>query len=148
MGATNRTHLKDTGAITENTAALLSSPVHFRMEGFTASVSRRSWRTGARRGLVPEDLGSGALADLGSLGLRGEPTVARCLADGVDLVSFSGDQMLGGPQIGVLAGKKKLVDQLKNYPLLRALRVDKMTLAAFEATLRLYLSGKSGEIPT
>ncbi|NLK20404.1 MAG: L-seryl-tRNA(Sec) selenium transferase [Synergistaceae bacterium] len=152
VGATNRTHLKDyRGAITENTAALLKvHPSNFRMEGFTASVSREELAGLAReKGLLfLEDLGSGALADLGSLGLRGEPTVARCLAEGVDLVSFSGDKMLGGPQIGVLAGKKKLVDQLENYPLLRALRVDKMTLAAFEATLRLYLSGKSGEIPT
>ena len=152
VGATNRTHLKDyRNGITENTAALLKvHPSNFRMEGFTASASRGELAGLAReKGLLfLEDLGSGALVDLDSIGLRGEPTVARCLAEGVDLVSFSGDKMLGGPQIGVLAGKRELVDRLRSYPLLRALRVDKMTLAAFEATLRLYLSGRSGEIPT
>lgn len=152
VGATNRTHLKDyRSGVTENTAALLKvHPSNFRMEGFTASVSREELAALAReKGLLfLEDLGSGALIDLESMGLRGEPTVSRCLAEGVDLVSFSGDKMLGGPQIGVLAGKKELIDRLRSYPLLRALRVDKMTLAAFEATLRLYLSGRSLEIPT
>jgi Selenocysteine synthase [seryl-tRNASer selenium transferase] len=81
-------------------------------------------------------------------GLKGEPTVSSCLRAGVDLVTFSGDKMLGGPQIGGLAGKKEIVDRLRSYPLLRALRVDKMTLAAFEATLRLYLSGRHLRIPT
>ncbi len=152
VGATNRTHLKDyRNAAGENTAALLKvHPSNFRMEGFTASVSREELAGLAREKglLLLEDLGSGALSDPLDSGLKGEPTVAGCLAEGVDLVSFSGDKLLGGPQIGVLAGKKELVDRLRTYPLLRALRVDKMTLAAFEGTLRLYLSGRSGEIPT
>lgn len=152
VGATNRTHLKDyAGAIGENTAALLKvHPSNFRMEGFTSVVSRRELAELAaeRKLLLLEDLGSGTLLDLEHWGLRGEPTAASCLAEGVDLITFSGDKMLGGPQIGVLAGKKAIIDRLRAYPLLRALRVDKMTLAAFEATLKLYLSEHSERIPT
>lgn len=152
VGSTNRTHLKDYGnAITENTAALLKvHPSNFRMEGFTSAVPREDLAALAKeRGLLfLEDLGSGTLIDMAPFGLKGEPTVSSCLKAGVDLVTFSGDKMLGGPQIGGLAGKKEIVDRLRIYPLLRALRVDKMTLAAFEATLRLYLSGKHLRIPT
>ncbi|GAB1427769.1 L-seryl-tRNA(Sec) selenium transferase [Aminivibrio sp.] len=152
VGATNRTHRADyEGGIGEETAALLKvHPSNFRMEGFTSSVPREDLAALAReRGvLFLEDLGSGTLLDLSPLGLRGEPTVADCIREGVDLVTFSGDKMLGGPQIGAIVGKKALVDRLRTYPLLRALRVDKMTLAAFEATLRLYLSGRTEEIPT
>ena len=152
VGATNRTHLKDyRDAIGENTAALLKvHPSNFRMEGFTSVVSRKELAELAseKNLLLLEDLGSGTLVDLERWGLRGEPTAASCLGEGVDLITFSGDKMLGGPQIGVLAGKKAVVDRLRTYPLLRALRVDKMTLAAFEATLKLYLSEKLEQIPT
>jgi len=152
VGSTNRTHLRDyRNALTENTAALLKvHPSNFRMEGFTSSVPREELAALAKeKGLLfLEDLGSGTLTDMTPFGLKGEPTVSSCLDAGVDLVTFSGDKMLGGPQIGGVAGKKKIVDRLRNYPLLRALRVDKMTLAAFEATLRLYLSGKHLRIPT
>ncbi len=152
VGATNRTHRADyEGAINERTAALLKvHPSNFRMEGFVSSVPREDLAGLAReRGLLfLEDLGSGTLLDLSPLGLRGEPTVADCIREGADLVTFSGDKMLGGPQIGAIVGKKALIDRLRTYPLLRALRVDKMTLAAFEATLRLYLSERTGEIPT
>ena len=152
VGATNRTHRADfVRGITERTAALLKvHPSNFKMEGFVSSVPREELAALAREReiLFLEDLGSGTLLDLSPLGLKGEPTVADCIREGADIVTFSGDKMLGGPQIGAIVGKKTLIDRLRTYPLLRALRVDKMTLAAFEATLRLYLSGRTGEIPT
>lgn len=152
VGATNRTHLRDyANAVTENTAALLKvHPSNFRMEGFVSSAPREELASLAKeRGLhFIEDLGSGTLLDFSRCGLFGEPTVRDCLEQGVHLVTFSGDKMLGGPQIGAVAGKKQLVDALRSYPLHRALRVDKMTLAAFEATLRLYLRGEEKRIPT
>ncbi len=152
VGATNRTHRIDfERGITEGTAALLKvHPSNFRMEGFVSSVPREELAALAReKGLLfLEDLGSGTLIDLAPRGLKGEPTVSDCIREGADLVTFSGDKMLGGPQIGAIVGKKALIDRLRTYPLLRALRVDKMTLAAFEATLRLYLSGRTNEIPT
>jgi L-seryl-tRNA(Ser) seleniumtransferase len=94
-----------------------------------------------------EDAGSGLLIDGRLLGVD-EMDVRSCLEAGVDLITFSGDKMLGGPQIGVIAGKKGLVDRLRDHPVLRALRVDKMTLAAFEATMRLYMRGDYDAIPT
>lgn len=152
VGATNRTHRGDfERAITENTAAILKvHPSNFRMEGFTSVVPRPELAALAQeRGILfLEDLGSGTLLDMAPSGLPGEPTVGQCLREGVDLVTYSGDKMLGGPQIGVVAGAKKLVDRLRTCPMLRALRVDKMTLAALEATLRLYLRGQQEEIPT
>ncbi|HRV99673.1 MAG TPA: L-seryl-tRNA(Sec) selenium transferase, partial [Aminobacteriaceae bacterium] len=152
VGATNRTHLRDyANAVTENTAALLKvHPSNFRMEGFVSSTPREELASLAKdRGLFfIEDLGSGMLIDYSRCGLLGEPTVRDCIEQGVHLVTFSGDKMLGGPQIGGVAGKKQLVDALRTYPLHRALRVDKMTLAAFEATLRLYLRGEEKRIPT
>lgn len=151
VGATNRTHARDyLDAITEKTAAVLKvHPSNFRMEGFTSSVPREELASIAREKEIffLEDLGSGTLLDLSSFGLKGEPTVSDCLRQGVNLVTFSGDKMLGGPQIGGIVGKKTLLDKLRTHPLLRALRVDKMTLAAFEATLRLYLSGRIDELP-
>lgn len=152
VGATNRTHRGDfENAITENTAAILKvHPSNFRMEGFTSVVPRPELAALAKeRGILfLEDLGSGTLLDMAPFGLLGEPTVGQCLREGVDLVTYSGDKMLGGPQIGVVAGVKELVDRLRTCPMLRALRVDKMTLAALEATLRLYLRGQEEEIPT
>jgi L-seryl-tRNA(Ser) seleniumtransferase len=153
-GTTNRTHLKDyAGAITERTSLLLKvHPSNFRMEGFTAAPERKLLAALAHtRGLVfMEDAGSGLLVNGQVLGpiFEGETDVKTCLQEGVDLVTFSGDKMLGGPQIGVVVGKKDLVDRLREHPLLRALRVDKITLAAFEATLRLYRKGDYDRIPT
>jgi L-seryl-tRNA(Ser) seleniumtransferase len=94
-----------------------------------------------------EDAGSGLLVDGKTLSLEGEDTVQACLQQGIDLISFSGDKLLGGPQIGVLAGKRVLIERMKNNPLMRAVRVDKMSLAAFEAVLRLYQKGDWREIP-
>ena len=152
VGSTNRTHGRDyLEAVGPDTAAVLKvHPSNFRMEGFTSSVSSSELASLAReKGVLSmEDLGSGILVETAPLGLKGEPTVGSCIRDGMDLVTFSGDKMLGGPQIGGVAGRKDLVDRLKAYPLLRALRVDKMTLAGFEVTLRLYLQGRWGEIPT
>jgi L-seryl-tRNA(Ser) seleniumtransferase len=150
-GTTNRTHLKDYAkAVTERTSMLLKvHPSNFRVEGFTASPDRADLAALAReRGLIfMEDAGSGLLAE-GLLGLDGETSIRTCLEEGVDVVTFSGDKMLGGPQIGVIAGRRAVVDRLRGHPALRALRVDKMTLAAFEATMRLYMKGNYDAIPT
>ena len=146
VGATNRTHLHDyAGAVSDRTAALMK--VHtsnFRIIGFTKEVSREDLAGLARERGLPllEDLGSGTLFDFAGAGfshLAGEPTAARVLAQGVDVVTFSGDKVLGGPQAGVIAGKAEYIDRIKKNPLNRALRIDKLTLAALEATLRLYL---------
>ena len=155
VGTTNCTHLRDyRDAITENTALLLKvHPSNFRVQGFTESVSRDELSSLARaNGLIcMEDLGSGLLEAVGSTdtpALDEEPTVRRCIEAGVDVVTFSGDKLLGGPQIGCIAGSRELIDKIRSNQLARALRVDKMTLAAFEAILRLYLKGRSDEIPT
>ena len=153
-GTTNRTHLRDYAqAITERTSMLLKvHPSNFRMEGFTSAPKRKDLAALAReRGLIfMEDAGSGLLIEGQRLGtdFSEETDVKTCLKEGVDLVTFSGDKMLGGPQIGVVAGKKALVGRLRGHPVLRALRVDKMTLAAFEATMRLYLREDYDAIPT
>ncbi|MEA3507413.1 MAG: L-seryl-tRNA(Sec) selenium transferase [Synergistota bacterium] len=152
VGTTNRTHLKDyRGAICEETAILLKvHPSNYRVTGFHSMPERREIADLAREKdiIFMEDLGSGVLQDLAACGLSGEPTVKQCVLSGVDIVTFSGDKLLGGPQIGCVVGRKQLVDKLRTYPFLRALRIDKMTLAAFEATLRLYLEGKAKSIPT
>jgi L-seryl-tRNA(Ser) seleniumtransferase len=151
-GTTNRTHLADyVGAITERTSMLLKvHPSNFRIEGFTAAPRRRDLAVLAHeRGLLlMEDAGSGLLVDGRILGLEGETDVRACLNEGVDVVTFSGDKMLGGPQIGVIAGRRSVVDRLRGHPVLRALRVDKMTLAAFEVTMQLYMKGEYDAIPT
>jgi L-seryl-tRNA(Ser) seleniumtransferase len=154
VGATNKTHLRDyRDAITPKTGLLLK--VHssnFRVVGFSEEVSLVELvALGAEHGVpVYEDQGSGVLIDLGPHGLPGEPTMGDAVAAGADLVSVSGDKLLGGPQAGIIAGKKAAVDRLKKHPLARALRLDKMTLAALEATLRLYLDPERAlrEIPT
>jgi L-seryl-tRNA(Ser) seleniumtransferase len=146
VGATNRTHSHDyAAAVSDATRALMK--VHssnFRMVGFTKTVSREDLAALAHERRLPllEDLGSGALVDFAAAGfahLAGEPTVAGVLSAGVDVVTFSGDKALGGPQAGILAGKAEYIDRIRKNPLTRALRIDKMTVAALEATLRLYL---------
>ena len=152
VGTTNRTHLADYArAVTDDTALLLKvHPSNYRVAGFTASVPREELAALAHeRGLIfMEDAGSGMLVDTSSVGLTSDPTVGECLASGVDIVTFSGDKLLGGPQIGAIVGSKAIIDKLRTYPLLRALRVGKMTLSALEATLRLYLKKDYGAIPS
>lgn len=153
VGATNKTHLGDyEKAIGPDTRALMK--VHtsnYRIVGFTASVSREELvALGQARGLpVIEDLGSGSLCELSAFGIQDEPTVQDSIRAGVDVVSFSGDKLLGGPQAGVILGKEVYLAKLRRHPLMRALRVDKMTLAALEATLRSYLDETAHiEVPT
>lgn len=152
VGTTNKTHLWDYDrAITEKTRALMK--VHtsnYRIVGFSETPTLPELvDLGHSRGLpVIEDLGSGCLVDLQQFGIYGEPTVQDSVRAGVDVVSFSGDKLLGGPQAGIIVGKKSIVDKLKKHPLTRAMRVDKMTLAALEATLRSYDAGLVNEIPT
>lgn len=143
VGATNKTHLRDyERAITEETGALLR--VHtsnYRVVGFSQVPDDKDLVALAHQHDLPafNDLGSGLLIDLQPLGLPREPLVSEVVASGYDVVSFSGDKLLGGPQAGILVGTKQYIDQLKRHPLLRALRVDKMTLAGLEATLQAYL---------
>ncbi|MDU8924955.1 L-seryl-tRNA(Sec) selenium transferase [Pasteurellaceae bacterium LIM206] len=143
VGTTNRTHLKDyRNAINENTAFLMK--VHnsnYQICGFTSSVSEQELVQLSREFNIPviSDLGSGALVDLSQFQLPAEPTVQEKLAQGVDLISFSGDKLLGGPQAGIIVGRKALIQQLQSHPLKRVLRCDKVILAGLEATLRLYL---------
>lgn len=152
VGCTNRTHPKDyIGAITDDTAMILKvHPSNYRVLGFTEEVPRAELAKIAHdRGLIfMEDLGSGLIEPIGMKGIGEEPTVRECIEQGVDLVTFSGDKLLGGPQMGVIAGRRDLIDRMRKDQIMRAMRVDKMTLAAFEEIMRLYLQGRSGEIPT
>lgn len=151
VGATNKTHLYDyERAIGPETKAIMK--VHtsnYRIVGFSETpVLSELVALGHKRSLpVIEDLGSGSLLDLNRFGLHDEPTVQDSIRAGVDVVSFSGDKLLGGPQAGIILGKKRYVDILKKHPLSRAMRVDKMTLAALEATLHSYENGTEEEIP-
>jgi len=143
VGTTNITRLADyERAIGPNTGALMQ--VHrsnYRISGFTKSVALANLvALGKKRGLpVVDDIGSGALLDFNRFGFQGEPVARESIAAGADLVLFSGDKLLGGPQAGVLAGRQELIQKIEKDPLMRAFRLDKMTLAALEATLRLYL---------
>jgi len=143
VGTTNKTHLRDyENAITDQTAYVLK--VHtsnYRIEGFHQEVSIRELKTlTEKRGLlILYDIGSGAMVDLRKWGLTYEPTVPEAVADGADVVTFSGDKLLGGPQCGVIVGRKDLIDQMKRNPLMRAFRVDKLILSALDGTLKLFL---------
>lgn len=154
VGTTNKTHLRDyENAINENTAALLK--VHtsnYRILGFTSSVDSEELSVLKEKYQVPviEDLGSGVLIDLSKYGMEYEPTVMDSLNKGVDIVTFSGDKLLGGPQAGIIVGKKEYIDMMKKNPLTRAFRVDKFTIAALEATFKYYLDEEKciTQIPT
>lgn len=154
IGATNKTHLKDyEEAITENTRALMK--VHtsnYRIMGFTESISVAELVELGKKYNLPviEDLGSGVFIDLSKYGLEYEPTVLDSIHRGADIVTFSGDKMLGGAQAGIIVGKKKYISAMKKNQLTRALRVDKLTICALEATLRMYLDEEEAvkNIPT
>ena len=154
VGATNRTHLRDyESVINENTAMLLK--VHtsnFKVIGFTSEVPLEDLvKLAAKHSLpVMEDLGSGCFVDLSRFGLAKEPTVQEVVASGVDVVTFSGDKLLGGPQAGIILGKRSYIEKIKKNPMNRALRIDKFTLAGLESILRLYFDEEDAfkSIPT
>jgi L-seryl-tRNA(Ser) seleniumtransferase len=152
VGTTNRTRLSDyEQAINESTRLILRvHPSNYRIIGFTERPSVAQIANLARKAGVSsyEDLGSGCLLDMTGYGVSDEPVVSDSLKAGISIVSFSGDKLLGGPQAGLIAGSCELVDRVKKNPLMRALRVDKMTYAAIEATLRIYERGAAAdEIP-
>lgn len=142
VGTTNRTHLRDYESAIEASTGLLLK-VHrsnYSLIGFTAEVSLQELvDLGAKSNIaVMEDLGSGTFIDFSKYGLMKEPTVQESVATGADVITFSGDKLLGGPQAGIIVGKKNIIDDIKRNPLTRALRIDKLTLAGLESTLRLY----------
>ena len=152
VGTTNRTRIGDyAAAINDRTRLILRvHPSNYRIVGFTERPTVAEIAELAAKAGIPsfEDLGSGCLIDLAPYGVKDEPVVAVSLRQGISVVSFSGDKMLGGPQAGIIAGSQPLIDRIRRNPLMRALRVDKMTYAALEATLRIYDRGVADqEVP-
>jgi L-seryl-tRNA(Ser) seleniumtransferase len=152
VGTTNRTKISDyEAAIREGTSMIMRvHPSNYRVIGFTASPSNAELVDLARTRDVVffEDAGSGALVDLSAVGLHDEPVIRRSIEDGIDIVAFSGDKLLGGPQAGIIVGRSKFIEKIKRNPLYRALRVDKMVYAALEATLDSYMrEAHFSEIP-
>ncbi|ADJ26785.1 L-seryl-tRNA selenium transferase [Dehalogenimonas lykanthroporepellens BL-DC-9] len=151
VGTTNQTFIRDyEAAISDGTAMLLS--VHrsnFTLRGFTHDPSLAELRELAGKFNLPlvYDLGSGAITDTAAYGMTHEPTVGEALEAGVDLVCVSGDKLMGGPQCGIILGRRELVDRLRKHPLLRALRIDKYAAVALSATLLEYLKGRAGQLP-
>ena len=152
IGTTNRTYIKDyRSAINDNTSLLLK--VHtsnYRIEGSTTSPDIKEIVSLGKEKNIPvmEDLGSGALIDLTRYGLPPEPIVRDSVQAGVDIVTFSGDKLLGGPQAGIIIGKQEFINSIKSNPLMRCVRVGKMTISALDATLRMYLNGMEKNIPS
>ncbi|HEY6803842.1 MAG TPA: L-seryl-tRNA(Sec) selenium transferase [Pyrinomonadaceae bacterium] len=152
VGTTNKTHLDDyRKAITSKTRLIMRvHPSNYRIVGFTSSPGLNELVSLAHQAMVPlyEDAGSGQLIDLSHLGVEGEPIVSKLIEDGADLVSFSGDKLLGSVQAGLIVGKRSVVDRLRRHPLYRALRSDKIRLAALEATLVAHQAGRAeSEVP-
>lgn len=151
VGATNRTWLRDyEGAIQPETGMLFKAHTsNYRIEGFTHSVSSQELVELGQKYRLPvvEDLGSGSFIDGSALGFHPEPTISQAVRVGLSLVTFSGDKLLGGPQAGIIVGKRVLIEKLKKNQLTRALRIDKLTLAALEGTLRLYEREEADKIP-
>ncbi len=149
VGTTNRTYLKDfENAVTDATGAYLRvHPSNFRVEGFTHAPTMPEMAESAARSGLPllHDIGSGCLLETKDLGMAHEPTPQESVADGADLVFFSGDKLLGGPQAGIVVGKSKYVSVLKAHPLVRAMRIDKGTMAALQVTLLHYIKGEATE---
>lgn len=149
VGTTNRTYLSDyAAAVSQETALLFTAhSSNYKIVGFVKEVTLPELvQLGAERNIpVMQDLGSGSLCDLSAWGLDEEPTVQACVQAGADIISFSGDKLLGGPQAGILVGKRKWIEAMKQNQLLRALRVDKLTIAALEGTIREYYSGNALE---
>ena len=152
VGTTNRTYIEDyRKAINENTAMLMKAHTsNYRIEGSTWSADIEELVALGRESglLVMEDLGSGALVDLSEYGLPREPMVKDSIDTGVDVVTFSGDKLLGGPQAGIIAGRQNIIERVRSNPLMRCVRVGKMTIAALDATLRLYIDGMERNIPS
>ena len=154
VGSTNKTHIEDykSGFSEETKAIMKVHTSNYRILGFTESVGIEELKQQEEFKNIPiiEDLGSGVFVDLSKYGLTYEPTVIDSLKKGADIVTFSGDKMLGGPQAGIIVGKKEYIEKMKKNQLTRALRVDKMKIAALEATLRMYLDEKEAirNIPT
>ena len=142
VGCTNKTHLRDyEDALDEDSVLLKVHTSNYKIIGFTEEVELKTLADLGKNHNIPViyDMGSGSFVDFSAYGIHGEPTVRKCVADGANVITFSGDKLLGGPQAGIILGSKHYIDIMKKHPLTRAFRVDKMTIAALEATLREYL---------
>ncbi len=152
VGCTNKTRLSDyQKAFSEETSAVLRChPSNFKIVGFTAEPSIRDLAAICKDEalILIDDQGSGCLVDLAKYGLPDQPTLPASIAEGADVAIASGDKLLGGPQAGIIVGRKDLITEIKQHPLARCVRIDKLSLAALEATLRLYTEGREEEIPT